>query len=132
MAHRVHPRSYAFLTELSKHQADGGPAQERQCVPVEAFPIFSQSATPVEPADGSLDDPALGQHDELARVRALDDLQIDLAANALQSELEFRPLIAAIGIELEQKRKHAKQRAHQQYTAIAVLNIGGMDDGAKQ
>ena len=37
---RVHPRSYAFLTDLSEHQADGGPSEERQCVAVEAFPIF--------------------------------------------------------------------------------------------
>ena len=57
---RVRPRSYAFLTELSEHQSNRGPAQEGQCIPVEAFPVFGQAAAAIEPADGSLDDPALG------------------------------------------------------------------------
>ena len=46
--------------------------------------------------------------------------------------LELRPLIAAIGIELEQKRIEAEQRRHHQNAAIAVLDVGGMNDGVHQ
>ena len=56
----------------------------------------------------------------------------DLAAHALQSLLEFRPLVAAVGIEFEEKRIQAEQRAHQQHTAVAVLDVGGMNDGLQQ
>jgi hypothetical protein len=49
-----------------------------------------------------------------------------------QSLLEFRPLVAAVGIEFEQKRIQAEQRAHQQHTAVAVLDVGRMDDGLQQ
>ena len=103
--------------------------QERQCVQVQAFPVLSQATTTVEPANGPLDDPAPGQHHKLASVGPLDDLDIDLAANALQSLLEFRPLVAAVGVEFEQKRVQTEQCAHQQHTAVAVLDVGGMYDG---
>ena len=35
---------------------------------VKAFPVFGQAAAAVEPTGGRLDDPSLGQHDELASV----------------------------------------------------------------
>ena len=44
----------------------------------------------------------------------------------------MRPLIAAIGKELFQKREQAKQRRQQKDTAVAVLYIGRMNDGVKQ
>jgi transposase len=46
--------------------------------------------------------------------------------------LEFRPLIAAVGIELQQKWKQAEQRAHQQHAAVAILYIRCVDDGMQQ
>ena len=41
-------------------------------------------------------------------------------------------LIAAIGEQLFQERKHPEQVRHDQNAAIAILNIGRMDDGMKQ
>jgi hypothetical protein len=41
-------------------------------------------------------------------------------------------LVAAVGIEFEQKPIQAEQRAHQQHTAVAVLDVGRMDDGLQQ
>ena len=106
--------------------------QERESVSVQALPILCQAATSVEPADGSLHDPALGQHYEPSRVGPLDDLHIDLAADALQSLLELRPLITTVGVELEQKWEQAEHRAHQKDTAVAVLDVGGVDNGKQQ
>ena len=41
-------------------------------------------------------------------------------------------LIGAVGKQLLEKWKLAKQRGEQQQAAIAVLNVGGMDDGVQQ
>ena len=50
----------------------------------------------------------------------------------LQRRLEIRPLIAAIGIELQQEREEPEQRRHHQDAAVAILNIGGVHDGVHQ
>lgn len=65
-------------------------------------------------------------------VRALDDLDLDPATGALQTILEQGALIAAVGVELDQKRVTAEQPAHQQKSAVAVLDVGGMDDRLHQ
>lgn len=41
-------------------------------------------------------------------------------------------LLTAVGVELEQKRIEAEQRAHQQHTAVAILHVGGVHDGLHQ
>ena len=51
---------------------------------------------------------------------------------ALHRTLEHRSLIAAIGANLQQERKQSKQRGHHQPTAVAVLDIGRMDDRVHQ
>ena len=43
-----------------------------------------------------------------------------------------RTLIGAVGKQLLEEWKLAKQRGEQQQAAIAVLNVGGMDDGVQQ
>src|SRR5271166_6093573 len=115
---RVHPRSSAALTKLSGHQPDGCPAQEGKTVSVQTLPVLGQAAAPVEPADRPFDDPAFGQHHELAGVGPFDDLDVDLLASPLHAVPELRPLVAAIGVELQQKREQTEQRAHQQQAAI--------------
>lgn len=65
-------------------------------------------------------------------VGALDDLEVHVAARGAQPGLEVRPLIPAIGIELQQEGAEAEQRPHQQHAAIAVLDVGGMDDRLHQ
>src|SRR5215203_4136796 len=77
---RVHPGSFAGLTELSQHEADGREAQECERLAVQAFPILSQSTASVEPRDGPFDNPTLLEHHKaLCGIRTLDDLHVDLA-----------------------------------------------------
>jgi hypothetical protein len=123
----------APATELSQHEADRGPAQECERVTVQTFPVLGQSSAAVEPADGSLDDPTLGQNDEsLGGVRSLDDFQIHLAHDALERGLELRSLIAAVGVKLEEKGLEAEQARHHENAAIAILNVGSVNDGVHQ
>ena len=93
---------------------------------------MAKAAASVEPPDGSLDNPAFGQHHKLPSIGALDDLHVDLTAGTLQSLLELRPLIAAVGVEFQQEREHAEQRAHEQNAAVPILDVGGMDDRVQQ
>ncbi|SRR6266566_3287959 len=57
---RVRFKTSSGVTELSQHEADGGKFQEREGVAVEIFPILGETATTIEPCNGSLDDPTLG------------------------------------------------------------------------
>src|SRR5918994_160338 len=128
----VHPGSCCFLAQPSQHEAHGGPAQECEGGAVQTLPILGQAATAVEPGDGPLDDPALRQHDELVAVGALDDLEVDPAADGAQPGLELRASVAAVGVEFQQERVQPEQRPHQQHAAVAVLDVGGVDDRLHQ
>src|SRR4051812_34069265 len=129
---RVHPGSCCCLAEPSQHGADGGPAQECEAGAVQALPVFGEAAAAVEPRDGPLDDPALREHDELVAVGAPDDLPGHLAADGAQPRPGLRTPVAPVGVELEQERVQAEQRPHQQQAAIAVLDVGGVDDRLHQ
>ena len=96
------------------------------------LPVLGQPAASVQPGDGALDDPALGQDDELAGVGSLDDLDVDRAADPAQAEPELRPLVATVGIELQQEGKQSEHRRYQHHAAIAVLDIGSMHRGKHQ
>ncbi len=132
MSIRVHPRSFVVFTELSDHQSDGRPAQKSQSVTVKTFSVLCKPTASIEPRYGPLDDPAFGQYDELAGVAALDDLHVDLVADALDAVAEVRPLIAAVGVQLEQEREQTEHQAHQQDAAVAVLHVGAMHDREQQ
>jgi len=41
-------------------------------------------------------------------------------------------LIAAIGVELEQKWLQTEQRRHHEGATVAILNIGAVNDGVHQ
>ena len=101
---------------------------------VQPLPILGQAAAPVQPRDGALHDPALGQHHERAcrRIRALDHLCVDLPADPGETCLELRPRVAAVGVELEQERLQAEQGGHQEHAAVAILDVGRMHDGMHQ
>ena len=65
-------------------------------------------------------------------IGALDDFSFEVGQDFRQGFLEFRPLIAAIGKQLFQERIHPEQGCKKQNAAVAVLDIGGMNDHVQQ
>jgi hypothetical protein len=64
--------------------------------------------------------------------RALYDLRLDRGQDVSKRLLELPPLIAGIGEQRPQKGISAEQGRQQQDATIAILNIGGMNDGVQQ
>ena len=107
--------------------------QECQRFSIEVLPVLGKPAAPIEPSESALDEPAFGQHHKsLGLSGTLDDFSFQMREHARQSLVEFGSLITAVGEELFQERKHPKQGRHDENAAIAILNIGRMDDGMKQ
>ena len=107
--------------------------QERQRLSIEVLPIPGEPSAAIEPSKRAFDDPAFGQNDESGdAIGPLDDVDLQMWANFCQGGCEFPALIAAVGEQLLQKRKHAKQGRHNENAAVAILNVGRMDDGVQQ
>jgi hypothetical protein len=65
-------------------------------------------------------------------IGALDDFNFEVGQDSLEGLLEFRSLIAAIGKQLLQERIHPEQSGKQQDAAVAILDIGRVNDGVEQ
>ena len=65
-------------------------------------------------------------------VGTLDDLDLNVSQGCPQAALELLALVAAIGEELQKEGEEAEQAGHQHDAAVAVLDVGGMDDGVHQ
>ena len=65
-------------------------------------------------------------------VGSLDDFNFEMRQNFCERVGEFRSLISAVGEELLQERKHPEQRRHDENAAVAILDVGRMDDGVEQ
>ena len=112
---------------------DGGEAQESERLSVEIFPILRQPSASSEPGERSLDDPSPWQDDEGPRlIGALDDLDVDLSHDFLEGGAKLRTLISAIGVKLQQERKHAEHRGHDKLAAVAILDVGRVHDCVDQ
>jgi hypothetical protein len=68
----------------------------------------------------------------LGVIGALDDFRFELRQDPRERLLEFRSLIAAVGKQLLQERIHPEQSGKQQAATIAILDIGGVNDGVEQ
>ena len=113
--------------------ADGSEFEEGERVSVEVFPVFGQSPAAVEPSDGALDDPAPGHDDEaLGLIGSPDDLGLELGEDAGQGGLKDRPLVGAVGEQFFEKGKQIEQRCQELEAAVAILNVGGGDDGVQE
>ena len=130
---RVRLRALSRIAELSQHEADGRKFQKREGVAVEIFPILGETTAPVEPSDRAFDDPTLGQsHESFGVIGSSDDFGFEMRQGFGERVRKNRALIGAVGKQLLKEWKLAKQRGEQQQAAIAVLNVGGMDDGVQQ
>jgi hypothetical protein len=100
---------------------------------VEALPILCQAAAAVEPRNGALDDPALGQdHKAADLIGTFDDFDLDKRSNFRKRIGKFRSFMSAIEEQLLQTWKHPEQCRHDESTAIAILDIGRMNDGVEE
>ena len=107
--------------------------QERKRFSIAVLPILGEPSAAIEPSKRALDNPAFGQDNEpFGPIRALDDLHIQMRANFGQRGGEFWPLIATVGEQLLKKGKHPEQGRHDENAAIAILNVGRMNDGVEQ
>jgi len=97
-----------------------------------SFEVFCEAAVAAEPGEGSLDDPAARQHLEaFCGVGALDDLKRP-GADFSEGGGELLAGIGAVGEDMVQPGKAVSDRGEYIGFAVAVLDIGGMDDGADQ
>src|ERR1019366_7512005 len=130
---RVRPISSSRITEFSQHEANGCEAQEDQAAEVEIFPVLGKPAATIEPRNGALDDPSARQNDEaFGPIGTPDDFGFELRSDLGQRRMEDRPRIGAVGKEPFQKRKQAEKRGKQQDAAVAILNIGRMNNRVQQ
>jgi hypothetical protein len=107
--------------------------QECQSLAIEALPILGESSTAIEPSNRALDDPALRQHDKsLNLIGALDDFGLELGQDFCERSAKVRPLIGGVGEEHFQEGLRSEQRCEQHDAAVAVLDVGGMNDGVDQ
>src|ERR1700690_3596067 len=94
---------------------------------------FARRRAAVEPRNGALDDPAFGQdHKAADLIGTFDDFDLDKRSNFRKRVGKFRSFISAIDEQLLQKWKHPEQCRHDQNAAIAILDIGRMNDSVEQ
>jgi len=65
-------------------------------------------------------------------IGAFDDLGFDVWQQTRQGVMEHRSLIGRVGKEPGQERVHPEHRGEQQDAAVAILDVGGMNDGVQQ
>ena len=65
-------------------------------------------------------------------IGAPDDLSFEVGQGFCECLVEMRSLVASIGEKLLQERIHSEQGGKQQNAAVAILDIGAMDDGMEQ
>jgi len=133
---RADPRSsdsvaWIWSREATEHDADHGEADEGGHGPRMALVVAHQSPVPADPREGPLDDPSLGQDLEAVQVGALDDLQTP-RAGARDRRGHPRPLVAAVRVDARDEREASPGPAQEFEGAVAVLDVGGVDDDVQQ
>jgi hypothetical protein len=100
---------------------------------IEVLPIPGEPSAAIEPGDCALDDPAFGYDFEAdCTLGPLDDFNVKVRENFCERVGKLRSLIAAVGEQRLQKGKHPEQGRHYENAAIAILDIGRMDDRVEQ
>jgi hypothetical protein len=97
-------------------------------VPLE---VAGKTAVVADPAQRSLDNPALGQHDKAVSVAAAHDLDLPSAC-AGRGSRHLGPLVARITDNALDEREQTPRLAQQGFSAVAVLHAGRMHHDAEQ
>jgi hypothetical protein len=118
--------------QASQHDADHGQPDEGSDGAGVALEIARQAAVAADPGQGAFDDPAPGQDDEFVQFIALDDLKHPTTGAGRRSRGAWS-LIAGIGEDaLDEGKEAAGASIENQSRAVAVLNVGGMNDNVQQ
>jgi len=97
-----------------------------------ALEVARQASIAADPGERSLDDPALGQDDELVRLVARDDFD-DPTPGARGRFCHAWSLIPGIGEDaLDEREEAARALIEHQPRAVAILHIGGMHDDVQE
>ncbi len=122
----------SWAGQAAKHDADHRKAHEGYDGPSIALEIACQATVAADPGEGSLDDPALGQHDELVQFGALDDFDHPMA-RAGSGLRHACSLIAGIGEDaLDEGKEAARASIENQSRPVAILHVGGMNDDVQE
>lgn len=106
--------------------------QECERLAVEILPVFCKPAASVEPGKGPLDNPSFRQNDELVQFVALDDFDYPFAA-LICRQCGAWPLIARVGEDAQDEREQGTRALIENACRpVAILDIGGMNDGVQQ
>ena len=95
------------------------------------FEVARQSSVVADPAQRSLDDPALRQHNKAVFVAATDDPDLP-TASAGDGGRHLRPLVVGVADDTLDERKQPPRLAQQRLGAVAILNIGRMHHHGEQ
>ena len=107
--------------------------KEGKRVVVAILPILGEAATSIEPANGTLDDPALRLNDKAFHVVTTpDDLGHEVGHDMGDAVGEDRPGIGAVGEQLVQEGELSEQGGQQQHAAVTILHVGGSDERVQQ
>src|ERR1700745_568321 len=110
-----------WLGQASEHETDHSDAHEGGDGSGIAFEIACQAAIATNPGQGSFDDPAFWQDDEVMCVGALDDLEHPAAGNG-DRLCPLRSLIAGIGEDALDEGEGAARLPQHLTHAVAILN----------
>jgi hypothetical protein len=107
--------------------------QECERLSIAILPVLGKPAAAIEPSEGALDDPPLWQHGEsVGLIGSPDDLDAQVRAGTGDGGGEAWSLVGGVGEQRSQERVQSKQSRHDENAAVAILNIGGMNDGVEQ
>src|ERR1700678_216255 len=96
------------------------------------FEVFSEAAAAAEPSEGTLDHPSSrDEHETVGCVRALDDFDGPVALSR-EGLLEFGAGVSAVGEDVAQPRIGRADRRQDERSAVAILDVGGMDYDADE
>ena len=117
--------------QAPQHDADHGEADKGDDGAGVALEVAGEATIAGDPGEGALDNPALGQDDEAMQRGTLDDLELP-GAGPGHGRRHLRSLVAAIGEDGLDERKHSARPAQQQIGTVAILHGGWVDDDVQE
>jgi hypothetical protein len=120
-----------FCGEVAQHDPDHGEADKGASFAGMPLVVACQATVTADPCQRALNDPTLWQHDEAAQVGPFDDFQLP-GSGACDQGLHSRSLIAAVADDAFDEWKTPPGLPQEQFTSVAVLNVGRMDIDTQQ